>query len=96
MKTLTLWTLGTYKRWLSPLFPPSCRYVPTCSQYAVEAIERFGVLRGGFMATWRLLHCHPFVKGGYDPVPDEFRDRHHHHNAGLTTNDRRRDSFGRI
>ena len=87
MKTLALWALRTYKRWLSPLFPPSCRYVPTCSEYAMEAIERFGVLRGGFMATWRLLHCHPFVKGGYDPVPDEFRNRHHHHNAVLTTND---------
>lgn len=71
MKSLALWTLRTYKRWLSPLFPPSCRYVPTCSEYAIEAVERFGVLRGGFMAAWRLLRCHPFVEGGYDPVPSE-------------------------
>ena len=68
MKPLVLWLLRTYKRWISPALPPSCRYVPTCSEYAMEAIERFGALRGGFMAAWRLLRCHPFVKGGYDPV----------------------------
>jgi putative membrane protein insertion efficiency factor len=49
---------------------PSCRYVPTCSDYAAEAIERHGAVRGTAMAIWRLLRCHPFVKGGYDPVPD--------------------------
>jgi len=87
MKTLVLGTLRTYKRWISPLFPPSCRYVPTCSEYAIEAVERFGVLRGGFMAFLRLLRCHPFVKGGYDPVPVDLRHDHHHHNAVLTTND---------
>jgi putative membrane protein insertion efficiency factor len=70
MKSLALWILRTYKRWLSPLLPPSCRYVPTCSEYAMEAVERFGALRGGFMAMGRLLRCHPFVKGGYDPVPE--------------------------
>ena len=69
MKALAPWTLRAYQRWISPLFPPSCRYVPTCSEYAVEAVERFGVLRGGIMATGRLLRCHPFVKGGHDPVP---------------------------
>jgi len=69
MKTLALWMLRTYKRWISPLFPPSCRYVPTCSEYALEAVERFGMLRGGWLAARRLLRCHPFVKGGYDPVP---------------------------
>ncbi|MFY9559580.1 MAG: membrane protein insertion efficiency factor YidD [Terriglobales bacterium] len=68
MKTLALWFLRTYKRCISPLLPPSCRYVPTCSDYALEAVEGFGVLRGGGMAAWRLLRCHPFVKGGYDPV----------------------------
>ena len=57
-----------YKRWISPAFPPSCRYVPTCSEYAMEAVERYGALRGGLMATWRLLRCHPFAKGGLDPV----------------------------
>ena len=87
MKTLALWTLWTYKRWVSPLFPPSCRYVPTCSEFAVEAVERFGLLRGGYMATWRLLRCHPFVKGGYDPVRSGLRHNRCHHNAVLTTND---------
>ena len=60
--------LRGYKWLISPLFPPSCRYVPTCSEYAVEAVERFGVVRGTLMAGWRVLRCHPFVQGGYDPV----------------------------
>ena len=68
MNQLALWILAIYKRWISPSLPPSCRYVPTCSEYAMEAVERFGILRGGMMAGWRLLRCHPFVKGGYDPV----------------------------
>lgn len=50
------------------MFPPACRYVPTCSEYAMEAVERYGALRGSFMALVRLLRCHPFAKGGYDPV----------------------------
>ena len=61
--------LRAYKFAVSPLFPPACRYVPTCSEYAVEAIDRHGVLRGSMMALWRLLRCHPIVKGGFDPVP---------------------------
>jgi uncharacterized protein len=60
--------LRAYKWAISPLFLPACRYRPTCSEYAMEAIERYGVLRGTLMATWRLLRCHPFVKGGYDPA----------------------------
>ena len=68
MKTLALSMLRLYKRWVSPSLAPSCRYVPTCSEYAMEAIDRYGVLRGGTMAAWRLLRCHPFVKGGLDPV----------------------------
>jgi len=55
------------------MFPPACRYVPTCSEYAMEAVERYGVLRGGFMAIGRLLRCHPFVNGGYDPVVKQAR-----------------------
>jgi len=68
MKTFGLWLLRGYKRWISPAFPPSCRYVPTCSEYAMEAVERYGVVRGGAMAAWRLLRCHPFATGGLDPV----------------------------
>jgi len=61
--------LRAYKWAISPLLPPACRYVPTCSEYALEAVERFGVLHGAWMAAARLLRCHPLVKGGYDPVP---------------------------
>lgn len=58
-----------YRRFLSRLKPPTCRFLPTCSQYAHEAILRHGVLRGGWLACWRVLRCQPFCKGGYDPVP---------------------------
>ncbi len=61
--------LRGYKWLVSPLLPPACRYVPTCSEYTIEAVERYGVVRGGVMGAWRVLRCHPFVKGGYDPVP---------------------------
>lgn len=57
-----------YKLAISPLFPPACRYVPTCSEYAMEAVELHGPVRGSLMALWRLLRCHPFSRGGYDPV----------------------------
>ena len=68
-KAVLLAMLRGYKWAISPLFPPSCRYVPTCSEYAAEAVERHGALRGSAMAAWRVLRCHPFVRGGYDPVP---------------------------
>jgi putative membrane protein insertion efficiency factor len=76
MKALALAVLRLYKRWISPSLAPSCRYVPTCSEYAMEAIERYGVLRGGAKALWRLLRCHPFVKGGLDPVVKKGHSRH--------------------
>jgi uncharacterized protein len=68
MKVLALGLLRVYKRWISPAFPPACRYVPTCSEYAAEAVERYGVVRGGLMAGWRILRCHPLAKGGLDTV----------------------------
>jgi uncharacterized protein len=67
-KLVALQLLRAYKWAISPMFPPACRYVPTCSEYAMEAVERYGALRGGLMAVIRLLRCHPFAHGGYDPV----------------------------
>ena len=69
MKKLVQILLRGYKRWLSPGLLPACRYVPTCSEYAMEAVERFGVVRGLLLAAWRLLRCHPFAHGGLDLVP---------------------------
>src|SRR5213082_3277048 len=69
IQTAMLAFLRGYKWAFSPLLPPSCRYVPTCSEYAAEAVERYGSLRGSAMSLWRVLRCHPFVRGGYDPVP---------------------------
>ena len=69
MTALALRLLRWYKTAVSPMLPPACRYTPTCAEYATEAIERYGLLRGGFISTRRLLSCHPFARGGYDPVP---------------------------
>jgi putative membrane protein insertion efficiency factor len=67
-KTGLLLLFRAYKRMISPLFCPACRYVPTCSEYAAEAVILYGPLRGTGMAIGRLLRCHPFARGGYDPV----------------------------
>ncbi len=60
--------IKAYRRFVSPMLPPSCRFTPSCSLYMLQAIEKHGVLRGGFMGARRLLRCHPFSEGGYDPV----------------------------
>lgn len=72
MKRLFLGPIRAYQRWISPAFPRRCRFEPTCSAYAVEAVERFGVGRGFLLAGWRILRCNPFSHGGFDPVPDRF------------------------
>jgi putative membrane protein insertion efficiency factor len=68
MKSAATAILQLYKGLVSPLFPPACRYVPTCSEYAAEAVARHGFWHGTALAVWRVLRCNPFARGGYDPV----------------------------
>ena len=70
MKALILLMLRGYKRFISPLLPPACRFEPTCSIYMMQAVQRYGVMHGGWMGTKRLLRCQPFCAGGHDPVPE--------------------------
>lgn len=70
MKTIMLALIRFYRKFLSPMKRySSCKYFPTCSQYAIEAIEKYGAWKGGRLALWRILRCNPFSRGGYDPVP---------------------------
>jgi len=69
MKQIVLGLIRFYKRFISPLLPPSCIYYPTCSEYTYQAIEKYGILRGSGMGFLRILRCHPFARGGHDPVP---------------------------
>lgn len=71
MKRLLLAMIRFYRKAISPLTPASCKYIPTCSQYGLEAIERFGALKGGLLTLWRVLRCNPWSRGGYDPVPEK-------------------------
>jgi len=69
IKKLMLRAIRFYWHFISPAFPPSCRFTPTCSHYTYEAIEKYGVVKGGWMGAKRISRCHPFNPGGYDPVP---------------------------
>jgi len=68
MKKVMIALINLYRKFLSPMKKTRCPYIPTCSAYAIEAIEKYGALKGGLMAAWRILRCNPFSKGGYDPV----------------------------
>lgn len=72
MKYLLMGIIKLYKKFISPLFPPCCKYYPTCSSYALEAVKKFGFFRGGWLAVWRILRCNPWSMGGIDYVPDKF------------------------
>ncbi|MBQ9920904.1 MAG: membrane protein insertion efficiency factor YidD [Clostridia bacterium] len=69
MKYIFIYPILFYRKFISPLFPPCCRFTPTCSQYALEAFQKHGALKGLVLTVWRILRCNPFSKGGHDPVP---------------------------
>lgn len=66
-----IWLVRLYKKFISPILPPSCRFTPTCSAYAIEAFQKRGFFVGFILTVWRLLRCNPFCKAGYDPVPEK-------------------------
>lgn len=69
IRTALVGLIGFYQRWISPMRPPTCRYVPTCSNYAIQALQKHGALYGSWLAVRRIARCHPLHSGGYDPVP---------------------------
>ena len=75
MKHLMIWLIGLYRKYISPLKPPCCRFTPSCSAYAIEAFKKRGFFVGLFLTVWRILRCNPFSKGGYDPVPERREKR---------------------
>ncbi|WP_017379998.1 membrane protein insertion efficiency factor YidD [Paenisporosarcina sp. TG-14] len=75
MKIIVIGFFRFYQKFISPLTPPSCRFYPTCSHYGVEAVEKHGALKGSYLAGKRILRCHPFDEGGYDPVPEEWPEK---------------------
>ena len=79
LRSVALAPLVLYSRVISPALPRRCRYEPTCSSYAIQAVQRFGVLRGAVLAAWRLLRCNPFSDGGYDPVDAQRLFKHDRH-----------------
>jgi len=78
VKWLLIWLIKGYRYLISPMMGRSCRFYPTCSSYTLEAIERYGVLRGGWLGIKRILRCHPYNEGGVDPVPDLDHKGHKH------------------
>lgn len=76
MSRVLIFLIGLYRKYISPLKShPSCRFVPTCSQYAIDALREWGFFRGSALALWRILRCNPFCKGGFDPVPERKRKK---------------------
>ena len=69
MKNILILLIKGYRKFISPLMPPSCRFRPTCSEYTLEAVEKFGAVQGSWLGIKRIFRCHPFHPGGYDPVP---------------------------
>ena len=69
MKKILIFIIKFYRKYLSPLKSTKCPYIPTCSQYGLEAVEKYGAVKGWAMPAWRIIRCNPFSKGGYDPVP---------------------------
>ena len=80
LKKLFLSIIRIYQRFISPMTPPTCRFYPTCSEYTKEAIEVYGAFKGGYMGVKRILKCHPFHEGGFDPVHLK-KDKHTHHHS---------------
>lgn len=68
LKRVSIGLIQTYRRYVSPMLPPTCRYTPSCSLYTLQAIEKYGVMKGVYMGVLRVLRCHPFARGGFDPV----------------------------
>ena len=68
MKTVLIWIITFYRKWISPMMAPRCRFEPTCSRYALEAVTKYGALKGSWLAVKSILKCHPFHPGGYDPL----------------------------
>lgn len=69
MKKIIIFSIKLYQKYISPMKSTKCPYFPSCSQYGLEAVEKYGALKGSLLAIWRILRCNPFSKGGYDPVP---------------------------